>query len=257
MKPTAFEDMILAPGALRTVFQPIVRPVGGKLAVSALECLTRGPAASPYAQAPALFAEARAQGLEALLDCACMSTAFETARRFAITDDLFVNVFPLTLVRYPAFPARLAATAASCGIAIERITVEVTEHGRDQDREQLHQGVEALRAFGVRVALDDYGLNPDDDWMLRAWRPRWVKVDGHLFRGARPQSATRRIVDAIVSAADTTGVGVIAEGLDQPDDIKIVAELGIELLQGFVICEPLPPAQVSRASSLVRDLATD
>ena len=84
----AFAEGVLAPGALRTVFQPIIRCSTTRWTLHALECLTRGPA-GPYSTAASLFGAARRWELESQVDRACVITALETAACYQIDAALF------------------------------------------------------------------------------------------------------------------------------------------------------------------------
>jgi len=255
MSPEGFETL-LEPGALRTVFQPIARRRRAVWEVAALECLTRGPGGTPYEEAPRLFAAARTAGREAELDRACVRTALETAATAGLKDGLFINVLPVTLASDPAFPAFFAAMAAQYDIPTERLTVEVTEHDRSALEAGLVDGVRALEAFGVRVALDDFGLGPADYRALRVWRPRWLKLDDLLFREARRRKGAWDLVQSAVADALRWGVDVIAEGLERPGDMWMAAELGIDLLQGNFICAPLSADRAARAHQFLCGEAT-
>jgi EAL domain-containing protein (putative c-di-GMP-specific phosphodiesterase class I) len=238
---------VFAPGALRTVFQPIARRRRAVWEVAALECLTRGPAGSPWAEAPDLFAAARAAGQEAELDRACVRTALETAARANIREGLFINVLPVTLATDPGFPSFLALTAERHGIAIDRLTIEVTEHNRAGAGKGVLAGVRQLEGLGVNVAIDDFGAGPAEFHTLRLWRPRWMKLDGYLFREARRMNAAWQLIQAVVQDAFRWGVDVIAEGLERPSDLWMAAELGIEMMQGNVICAPLGAERAASA----------
>lgn len=244
---TAFAEVILAPGALRTVFQPIIRCSTTRWTLHALECLTRGPAGSPYATAASLFGAARRWQLESQVDRACVITALETAARHQIDAALFINVSPLTLASDRGLPEFLAATAARCHIPRTRLTVEVIEHGRDCDAELQAAAIRSLKEMGVRVAFDDVGAVGADSRALRACpcRPDILKIDGRLFRAAG-QGRARRRVASFIQEARHHGVDLIAEGVERESDARLACSLGIELVQGYYLCRPLSADAVTQ-----------
>ena len=245
-------DVIRTPGALRTLFQPIVRCRDGSWSLHALECLTRGPSGSPYAEAGVLFAATRACHLEATMDRACVTTALETAAHCGIKSPLFVNVSPVTLMSDQSFPDFLATTAAGNGVDWRRVTVEVIEQERDCDKQALMPALQSLRELGVHVALDDFGATKTDSRPLEhcPCRPDLVKLDGRLFREAGQKAGTRQRLLTVVEQVRRGGLEVVAEGVEHDCDLQLAACLGIDLVQGFHVCRPLAGEFAARAESL-------
>ena len=244
-------DLLQTPGALHTVFQPIVRCRDGSWSLHALECLTRGPNGSPYAEAAVLFAATRACHLEAKMDRACVTTALETAAHCGIRSRLFVNVSPVTLMADPEFPDFLATTAAGNGVDWRRVTVEVIEQGRDCDKAALLPALRSLHDLGVLVALDDFGATKSDARPLQSCpcRPDVVKLDGRLFREAHHKASTRQRLQTVLEQVRQGGLEVVAEGVETDCDLQLAAHFGIELVQGFHVCRPLAGELAARAES--------
>lgn len=254
---TAFAEAVLAPGALRTVFHPIVRSGVEGCRVHAQECLTRGAANTPYTDVDALFAAARHWGLGASFDRARVVTAFETVSRSGIATDLFIRVQPETLLSDVGFPDFLAITAAGNGIDWTRLTVEVSETERDCEVLALAPAFGSLKELGIRIALVDYGSEATDVRPLErcACGPNTVKVDGTLFQVASGRSMARRRVEGIVAEAYRHGIDVVAAGVDRDADLRLASHLGIELVQGHYLSGPLP-AECAVLADLIRcDLA--
>lgn len=249
--PLSLADVIRNPGALRTVFQPIVRCRDGSWSLHAMECLTRGPNGSPYAEAAVLFAATRACHLEAMMDRACVTTALETAAHCGIKSPLFVNVSPVTLMSDRSFPDFLATTAAGNGVDWRRVTVEVIEQERDCDAKALMPALRSLREMGVHVALDDFGATKTDAQPLESCqcRPDVVKLDGRLFREAHHKASTRQRLTTVLEQIRQSGLEVVAEGVESDCDLQLAAHFGIELVQGFHVCRPLAGEFAARAES--------
>jgi EAL domain-containing protein (putative c-di-GMP-specific phosphodiesterase class I) len=239
---------LLAPCSLITRFQPIVDARSSRGRIWAVECLTRGPEGTPFAQAGALFAEARRRGLEPEIDRACVSAALSTVAQAGVPFDLFLNVHPETLRRDRGFVEFLSAAARRAAVASERLTIEVIEYGRDVVDHALHVALNRLRALGVRIALDDFGVDAANDRLLRTCAFDFAKVDGTLIRGARQSSLTRRRLGALVDRIVASGATVIAEGLEAEADAVAVAGLGIPLAQGHLLGRPVSAEMLALAA---------
>jgi EAL domain-containing protein (putative c-di-GMP-specific phosphodiesterase class I) len=231
-------DAVLTPGAISTLFQPIVNLADPMGEVWAVECLARGPSRSTYDEAETLFRLARRENLEVEIDRACVATALETAQRRRLAVPLFLNVHPETLRRDPRFPAFLAATAERCRVSLTRVTLELVEYGRHLVDGALRRALASLRDLGARIAMDDFGRGPCDHQMLRDCQPHFLKLDGHLWRAARRLPAERRLVAAVLDAVRDRGITPIAEGIEQSLDLDLARSMGVALVQGYLIARP-------------------
>ncbi len=247
-----FSETVLVPGALRTVFQPIVRFGADGWTVQALECLTRGPSGTRFEDAVTLFSTARGLGLSAQLDHACVTTALEIAERSNLHFPLYINVDAETLITDPGFPTFLAAMAAGCDVPWNRITLEITEHARGMDVDRLAGAVRALHDMGMRVAFDDFGPSATDELALEACQPDVVKIEGPLLNAARTSATARALLERVVELAGRRGATIVAEGLERPSDLLVAAQLGIDLLQGNLLCPPLKPDAARRADDRIK-----
>ncbi|HEX8726934.1 MAG TPA: EAL domain-containing protein [Gemmatimonadaceae bacterium] len=245
------DGIIATPDALRTLFQPIVRVARERWTLHALECLSRASDVPPQTDAAHLFAAARSFGREVALDRACVAHALDAARKWDVRADLFLNLDPRTLDADASFPDFLVSTAGRAGIAPDRLTIEITEHGRDGSPDTLAPAVRVAQALGVRVAFDDIGVGSCDQRAILACRPDVVKLDGQACRAARGSSRIRRELGAIAGLARRSGSIVIAEGIECPDDAAVMADLGIDLAQGRFYCPPLHAEHAGDAAAVV------
>lgn len=246
-----FGNAVLVPGALRTLFQPIVRFGPQGWSVQALECLTRGPKGTRFEDATTLFESARSLGLSSDLDHACVTMALETVLREQIPYPLYLNVDAETLISDPGFPTYLAAMAAGCEVPWNRITLEITEHSRALDIDRLAGSVRELQQVGMRVAFDDFGPGATDALALDACRPDVVKIVGPLLNAARGSRSGRALLQGVVTLAGHYGATIVAEGLERPSDLLVATQLGITLLQGHLLCKPLEADEASDARARI------
>ena len=104
----------------------------------------------------------------------------------------------------------------------------------------------ALRARGVRVALDDFGTGYSSLSYLQHLPFDVVKVDRAFVQELHQgEGSGARIVDAIVRLAHGLGAEVVAEGVEQPAQLDLLARLGCDSAQGYLLGRPMPPGPLA------------
>jgi len=118
----------------------------------------------------------------------------------------------------------------------------VVESEHIADRSHLLDILAYYRAEGFRVALDDLGSGYSSLNLLAALRPDFVKLDMELAREVAVDPLRRSLVEALVRTAHEYGIQVIAEGVETVESARVLAGLGIRLLQGYLFGRPAPAA---------------
>ena len=108
--------------------------------------------------------------------------------------------------------------------------------------------VKAARAFSCRVALDDFGSGLSSFVYLRTFTVDCIKIDG-AFVGNVTQ-ADSVVVLAIANVAHALGLTMVAEHVESADVFATLAELGVDLIQGFLISQPKPLKNIFEKSAL-------
>jgi len=236
--------------SIRSLFQPIVF-VNEQRRMIAVEALARGPRQTAYENPLALFANARRNGTVGELDRLCILKALEGAAVLPSYVGLFINVHPSTLCDDCSFPAFLAESAAHCGIAPQRITIELLEHARvtSCQCQQLQATIKVLHGYGVKLAVDDVGSAADDLRRALALDPDFLKVDGDLVRGAVSDLRQRAVLHAITHQAKRCGAYVIAEGVEAPAALDVARVAGITYAQGYMLGRPVSADIVAARAS--------
>jgi len=151
-----------------------------------------------------------------------------------IPEDLliFVNVHGLELTDEDLF-------GDSCALAplASRIVLEITERiGLDAVAGPAR--VAMLRQRGYRIAVDDLGAGYAALGALATLEPEIVKLDMSLIRDIDAHPTKRRVVGAITTLCRELGSRVVAEGVETPSELAAVREIGIELIQGYLLARP-------------------
>jgi EAL domain-containing protein (putative c-di-GMP-specific phosphodiesterase class I) len=125
---------------------------------------------------------------------------------------------------------------ASTGLESERLVLELSEAALAA---APSDGVEALRALGVRLAFDDFGSGESALKVLRSVPVDIVKIARPYVDGAGRASHDRAALSMVVQVAAMFGVQVVAQGIERDDQREALAELGCELGQGYLLGRPL------------------
>jgi EAL domain-containing protein (putative c-di-GMP-specific phosphodiesterase class I) len=239
-------EAVLETGPVRTLFQPVFDLSMGPSAVHFLECLTRGPGGTNLEPAPILFEYARRKCLEHRLDRLCVKTALASAPALPGSVGLSMNVHGSTLERDPDFAAFIVSESTDRGFAPCRLIIEIVEHAPAWDGPRFRRALDSLSAAGVRIALDDIGLGQSNYRMILETRPHYFKLDRFLVEGCSRDSDRRAVLESIVRLAAAFDSRVVAEGPGSLEDIETVRQIGVDLIQGFLLSRPLEALGASR-----------
>jgi len=151
---------------------------------------------------------------------------------------LFVNLDPRAVLDVESSMRTTWPVVGRLGADPSRICLELIKPERCPDRELLHDMVAEHRKRGAQVALDDLSGGPDSLACLELLRPDIAKIDTALTAGIQHSPARRALVKALVDCAHELGAKVVAEGVERVDEFRAMAELGVDLGQGFYFGQP-------------------
>jgi diguanylate cyclase (GGDEF)-like protein/PAS domain S-box-containing protein len=145
----------------------------------------------------------------------------------------------------PALPGAVATAVATAQIAPSQLGLEITERLLIEEP-AASRILEEVRALGVSVALDDFGTGYSSLGLLKDYPVDVLKLDRSLIAGlgARPEATP--IVKAAVDMAAALALTVVAEGIERPEQARVLADLGCTLGQGFAFSPPVPLRDASR-----------
>jgi len=236
VNPPQTVEAVLAAGAVKTLFQPIVELSNG--AVVAYEALSRGPEGSPLERPDLLFDAARRDGLVESLDWTCRTTALRTALEGGLSSPLglFVNVEPDALGLAP--PPHLAEVW-SRATTNDNVFLEITERALTDRPAELLRAVDHVRSLGWGIALDDVGADVRSLALMPLLSPEIVKLDLRLIQ-EQPSLEVAEIVNAVSAYRERTGARVVAEGIETEEHLQTAYAMGASLGQGWLFGRPEP-----------------
>lgn len=212
---------------LDVALQPIVSIADGRLL--GVEALSRFPAGGPP---DVVFAEAHRVGLGLELEALAAATAFDVLPLLHAEHYVALNLTPLA-----AFD--LAARAISADdLPYDRLVLEITEHAAVENYDELRTSLAAARERGLRLAIDDAGAGHASLHHIVELEPDIIKIDRSLIDAVATGTALQSVVKAFVALASDLGATVVAEGVEQDDDLLAVADLSVDAVQGYLLGRP-------------------
>jgi len=212
---------------LRSVSHPIIDTTTS--GVVGYEMLVRGPA-GPWEQPDALFRVAMDGRFLAVVDLHCATASIGEATRRGYTGRIQVNLFPSALVGVEV--ERLLA-ALEVGPQQE-LLIEVSETRFVGEPTALRQPLDHLRQRGILVAVDDVGFGRTALETLVVLAPDQVKIDRRYVDGVGRDAVGRRRLRRLLSAVRPLTGEIVAEGVERPDDLAVLVDLGVDLAQGYL-----------------------
>jgi diguanylate cyclase (GGDEF)-like protein/PAS domain S-box-containing protein len=142
--------------------------------------------------------------------------------------------------------AQVSAALARYDLAPEDLTIEVTESVMMADTEALRDRLVELRALGVRIALDDFGVGYSSLSYIHRLPVDVVKIDRSFVNDLLSESHDPAVVRAVVELASKFSLGLVAEGIEEPEQLEILRGLGCHSGQGYYFARPMPAGEVAR-----------
>ncbi|HSK92751.1 MAG TPA: bifunctional diguanylate cyclase/phosphodiesterase [Candidatus Angelobacter sp.] len=242
---TAIADVI-ARGQLAPAYQPIVELTSGR--VLGVEGLIRPVPPAPFANPAELFAAAEASGRLTALDLACLETIVSGAAGLANDQFLTLNLSPSTLEAPEFSGAALLGILARHGVAPHRVVVELTERQSLHDPDRVRSRMAICRRAGVRFAADDVGAGNAGLRLLAEITFEFIKVDLGLVQRSASGGPSSAVLGSVIELASRTGATVVAEGIEDADQIPQLTAMGISVGQGYHLGRPGPLPSSSTAA---------
>jgi EAL domain-containing protein (putative c-di-GMP-specific phosphodiesterase class I) len=235
---------------LSLLYQPVVDTVGGQ--IRAVEALVRWHHPERGLLEPVEFIPvAEEAGLigalgEWVLGRACRDGAhWQRVANGRIGEPILVcvNASPRQLAN-AAFPGRVAEIMAKCGLEPGSLALEITENVLLEEAHAPVTVLTSLREYGLRLMLDDFGTGYSSLAYLKRFPLDVIKIDRSFVAGLGRDGEDSAIVAAIVQMARTLGLHVVAEGVERPEQLERLREIGCDRVQGRLIAEPMPAAEI-------------
>jgi len=147
--------------------------------------------------------------------------------------------------RLPGLADDVRDALAASGLAPGCLRLELTESAVLEETDQAAATLRRLRDLGVRFAIDDFGTGYAGFDSLRRLPIDQVKVDRSFVADVGGTRREATIVRAVVGLAHALGLGVVAEGVETPEQVAALRAIGCDLGQGYYFAPPLPAAELT------------
>jgi len=149
-----------------------------------------------------------------------------------------VNVSCAQLIHMD-FPVLVAKVLKETGLNPMNLELEVTESLAMKDEIETDKAFAQLKALGVKLALDDFGTGYSSFSRLQYLPIDRVKIDQSFVSGIHERASDRAMLGAMIKMTQTLGLEVIAEGVENPHQLRRLRESGCLQAQGYLLSEPL------------------
>lgn len=239
----------LASGAIRPWFQPQISADTG--AITGFEALARWHHEDAGLLVPPDF-------LPAIRDAGCMGRLGEimlTRSLQALVEwdgaglqvpSISVN-FSAEELRDPTLADRVKWEVDRHDLRPGRLTVEILETVAAQSVDDMVlRNLEQLGAHGFNLDLDDFGTGQSSIANIRRFHVQRIKIDRSFVTKLDRDSTQRAVVAGILALAERLNVTTVAEGVETREEHSVLAQLGCDHLQGYLIARPMPVEEATR-----------
>jgi diguanylate cyclase (GGDEF)-like protein len=227
-------------GELELQYQPKIDTKSGQ--ITAVEALLRWNHPVRGAVQPGVFVPlAERFGLIGELGLWIIDEACRQAREWAdrgLRMRVAINLSPQQL-RQPDLVVRIVERLKRVKLDPGRLTCEITETLAMEDTPATQENLRMLGAAGIHLSIDDFGTGYSSLAYLRKLPAAELKIDRSFVMDIEHSADARAIVDAVIRLAHALGKKVVAEGVENVRQQKILVGLGCDELQGYLFAQPM------------------
>lgn len=224
-------------GEITLAYQPVVSTKTEQ--ITSVEALARWchPIRGPIP--PDLFISiAEESGLITQLGTRILCIACEEAMEWPEHIKVAVNISPMQ-IHAGDLSEVVRNVLTATGLPSHRLQLEVTEGLFLRDVDLTFRELEQLRSLGIQILMDDFGIGYSSLSYFERFRFDKVKIDQSFVRQMLTSQAASAIIQAVIGLGTTLGMGVVAEGVETPEQMVGLVEAGCTHLQGYLFSKPL------------------
>jgi diguanylate cyclase (GGDEF)-like protein len=226
-------------GEMNLLYQPIVDPRSGR--AICCEALIRWRHPTLGEIYPTEFIPiAEATGLITEIGAWVLVTACTEATQWPVEVGVAVNLSPVQFRRGTDLVGTVVGTLTRTGLASRRLDLEITESVIIEDSSTALTVLEDLRERGIGISLDDFGTGFASLSYLNDFPFSKIKIDRKFSQGIDTSPRTAAIIGGIAKTTRDLHIELVAEGVETENQLERMRRFGINAMQGFLFCRPLP-----------------
>lgn len=171
-------------------------------------------------------------------DQATKVKAIDLAKELNLQGMLSINISPSSVYKPEVCIPKLLETASTMDFPTNRIMFEVTEKEKITDHAFLSKIFIECKKYSITTAIDDFGAGYAGLNLLADWQPDIVKLDMSLTRNINNDKVRRTLVNGTILICKEIGIKLIAEGIETKEEYLTLADMGVNLFQGFLFAKP-------------------
>ncbi|MDM7956261.1 EAL domain-containing protein [Blastomonas sp.] len=234
-------DAAIDNGEVWVAFQPKLDLLSGE--ICGAEALVRWthPEKGPINPEEFITAAERHDRIEKLTDHV-LNRAVQVAAKLNANGqrfDMAVNLSP-RLIGHANLKPMVIQTLRRHGLPAERLILEITETAAMSSAEAAMQELRDLRSLGLQLSIDDYGTGFSTLDYLKRCPATELKIDRSFVKMLVTSRSDRIMVNSTIELAHSLGEEVVAEGVEDSETLQLLAQMGCDKAQGYLIGRPMP-----------------
>jgi EAL domain-containing protein (putative c-di-GMP-specific phosphodiesterase class I) len=227
---------ILAARDILIRYQPIVRLGNGS--IYGYEALSCGPEGDLFQNPEMLFSFAEKTDLLLDLERLCRLESVRGAARLPRGHKLFLNCSAHGITDVEGLSEKLIGHAQAAGLGASDLVLEITERVAVTAWQDFRRRIDALRAMGFGVAIDDMGSGYSSLHSVAEVEPDFLKFDIALVRDIHLSPIKRGLLESLALLAQRIDAEVIAEGVEKEEELETLREMHVPFAQGYLFSPP-------------------
>jgi len=181
-----------------------------------------------------------------IIDCLSLEMGLDALSRDK-TLRLAINMSARSIA-YPRWGRILRRGLTACPTAAERLILEISEESAMVMPDIVLMFMTDMQKQGISFALDDFGAGMTSFRYLKQFLFDFIKIDGQFIRGIADNADNQCMTRALVAIAREFDMAVVAESVENVRDAKLLADMGVDCLQGYFFGAPTitPPWKIPK-----------
>ncbi|RIX46509.1 EAL domain-containing protein [Paenibacillus nanensis] len=231
-------ERILNGKQIYPVYQPIISV--NRMEIFGFEALTRLHDANVFKGPLELFQFAGEEEKMYSLEKLARELSIDGCQSLKPNQKLFINVMA-QIMEDPGFsPGQTIDLLEKHHLSPEQVVFEITERSSIEDFPSVKKTLEHYRNQGYQIAIDDVGAGYSSLQSVVELRPDYLKVDRSIISHIHQDDVKKHVLHTLQEVGAKLGVSLIAEGIEQQEELDVLTQMGIPYAQGYLLGRPAP-----------------